>query len=300
MSNGLDIHRHRDNLTSLAHDRHFDYMDLSIDSGDPGAHDRIRGRKGAEAAVLTALQAANRCLEGVRVSTASVLRRDNAAGILRLIEEYATRNKYFFITPVQPPSIGKGVSPVDAQALIQFIRDVQALLERLQRESVEVTILITGLYIYDFMRAGIFGWDEVEDTGGELSVTRFIHGNTLRLELGILPAYGVNLGLLEFTGDYLPHAHALQLPRAKRGEWVMGNIRDTPVLELHRQGTHDIVQQLIRARDQHDCRSQPCWNTCFGGFAFNMEDDALQGRPLTEKPTACTRTGTKRRLPVAS
>ncbi len=298
VSNGLDIHRHWDWLEGQSRRGHLDYIDLSIDSSDPLVHDRIRGRKGAGAAVLTALREANRQLESVRVSSSSVLRPDNAAGLLRLIEEQAPFNQRFFITPIQPTSTAKGVRPVKTEIVVQFARDLFVLLgcSSLMQRGIEVTFLVTGLYIHDLIQAGFLTWDEVSD---DLSVTREVGGNTLRFQLAVLPEYGLSLGLLEFTGNYLPHAHALLLPHESRGEWVVGNIADTSLLELHARGVRGLIQRLIAARDAHDCHVQPCWSTCFGGLAFNAEDVVLQRAPLTSRPTACVRQGsTQRRLPV--
>lgn len=299
ITNGLDIHRHWDGLEALARRERFDYIDLSIDSGDPSAHDRMRGGKGVGEAVLIALREANRRLEGVRVSTSSVLRPDNAEGILRLIREHAFYNRHFFIAPLQPLPIGKGIQPMKGEKVVHFIRDVRGLLGEaaLCGQQVEVTVLATGLHIYDLIEAGILDWNEVEEEGGLLSTKQVFNGNTLRIQLSILPSYGLNLGLLEFTGNYLPHAHALHLPHEQRGEWVAGNINDTPLHELHARGTRGIIQSLIRARTDHDCRNQPCWNTCFGGMAVNMEDAILGGLPLTARPMTCVRPGS-RRLPV--
>jgi MoaA/NifB/PqqE/SkfB family radical SAM enzyme len=299
VSNGLGIHRHWDALAALAQKGAFDYIDLSIDSGDVPAHDRIRGRKGAGMAVLAALREANQRLNGVRIGTSSVLRQDNAKGVLQLIQEQAGCNRHYFVTPIQPLSLGKGVQPTSLAIVHQFVCDLTQMFgeSTLHGRRIEVTLLITGLYIHDLIMGGVFTWDEVEDIGGHLSVTRMIGGNTLRIELSILPSYGLTLGLLEFTGDYLPHAHALQIPHEQRKEWVAGNITHEPLRTLHERGKRGVIQRMIRARTDHACRREPCWNTCFGGMAFNMEDAALRQRPLTEKPTACLR-GEARRLMI--
>ena len=229
----------------------------------------------------------------VRVGTASVLRLDNAEGIRELVRRAAPFNRYFFITPIQPPPF-TATTPLPWAHIHAFLRKLLLLLEtKLCGAGVEVMVSLLGLYLWDAEADGFFLWDELtEDTQGQVHIARELPGgNRFILHLQVLPETACRIGRITYDGAYLPNTHFVQDARPER--FAVGYIQDErlPVLYRRALSAEGVLGKMLESRNYHSCRVRPCWGSCFGGLAA-AEHSLVGGAPMDEQPALCLKTDT--------
>jgi hypothetical protein len=289
VTNGRHIERNFSDLRAAVEAHNLDFVDISLDSGQAEQHDAIRGQAGTFARAVTALQAC-RELPGLRVGFTSVLRHDNAEGLLTLLRETSPFNRNFFITPVQPPTFSP-MRPLAWKKLRDFLQSLIRLLEtELADAKLEVMVGLLGLHLFDAERDGFIRWEDFcEDAQGQCYVPRSFGSNRLFLHAQVLPETGWRIARITYTGAYLPNTHFLQDPNPARH--AVGFVQQEPLPELYRRAMSQdsVLQQMIDSRVNHDCQNRPCWNACFGGLTA-AEHSFVGGAPLQQQPHLCLKT----------
>ncbi len=287
VTNGRLLHRHWGELERLAGNHRLDFLDISIDSGFPTQHDRIRGLPGTfDLAFSAACEAAGR-LTGVRISLTSILRHDNPEGILELLRKAAPSLRYFHILPVQPPPFVR-TPPLAAEFVVAFLGCLRQLLEgELRGAGVEITVTVPGLYVLEAVGAGLFDWMDLEaNHQGTCFARKTLTGNTIVYSCAVLPEQACRLARISYDGAYLAHLHFLQAAQPQR--YAVGYIQEESIVSLYKKaiaaGSH--FHQMVTSRAHHQCRSRPCWASCFGGWTV-AENAFLNGQALTAQPRLC-------------
>jgi len=276
VTNGRHVHRHWDALSEVSASKALDFIDISIDSGFPEQHDSIRGIPGTFDLAFSALKQVGERLTGVRPCVSAALRTDNAEGLLELVLKAAPFNNNFCITPIQPPPFGN-TAPISTAAIAAFLhRLIGVLNEGLVDAGVEVVVSLHGLYLYDAVQDGFFGWEDLrEDRSGQVIFT-----------CTVLPEYGWRLARITYTGAYLSHAHFLQVQNPEKH--ATGYIQNEPIMTLYERAKErsGLFGRLLDSRATHSCCGRPCWSSCFGGWTVS-ENSFLTGKPLASKPSLC-------------
>lgn len=287
ITNGRHIARHWDELAEADDAACLDFLDISIDSGNAAQHDAIRGRAGTFALALEALREASIHLPGVRTGVASVLREDNAGGIIDLLGIASAYTPYFFIAPIQPPPF-EAVNSLTSRQIIRFIQRLRTALETIRHDrGLEITVLLPGPYVADAMSAGIFGWEDLTENsqGSVYAVTR-VANHSLLYVCSVLPEQACRVARIAYDGAYLGHMHFLQAQAPEA--YATGYVQRESIVRLYEKaiapGSH--FHRLFCSRQSHDCRGKPCWTRCFGGWT--VADNALITRESLEaKPRLC-------------
>jgi len=289
VTNGRHLERHWEQLTTAVDSGRLDFMDVSIDSGDAVQHDSIRGVVGTYERAITGARKLAIELPGLRTGLTSVLRSDNAVGILSLIRSQAATIKHFWVFPIQPPPFSL-TSRLRSSHVLGFVRDlIQALQTDLRDAAVDVTVPLQGLYLADVIRREFFAWSDVrEDAAGATYVTLPIESNTLMFQCSVLPEQAWRLGRVTYTGDYLAHIHFLQTPDPSQA--AVGNVATESVVDLFRRATRQgsVFETIVKSRNDHECRRWQCWDGCFGGWSV-AEQSLLDGNGLSRRPRLCTK-----------
>jgi MoaA/NifB/PqqE/SkfB family radical SAM enzyme len=290
VTNGRHIHRHWPALVRAAGNRSLNFIDVSIDSGIPEQHDAIRGLPGTFDLSFAAVQEAVQRLQGVRVGVTSVLRKDNADGIIQLLRKASPAVSNFCVHPIQPPPFVAS-PPLDVSDLSSFLGKLIKLLDtELAGANIEVLVLIHGIYAQEAESCGFFSWSELrEDQHGQIFASKALGGNKVVYTLSILPECGWRQARITYTGDYLATAHFLQTPSP--ADYSVGNIESDSIVSLYEKSKEprSHFYQLLQARKAHACRRRPCWYTCFGGWTVS-ENGFISGHPLTDQPRLCLKT----------
>jgi len=287
ITNGRHIERHWDRLARVAEQGWLDSLDISIDSGIPEQHDAIRGVAGTHGLAVSALRRVILELPMVRVSACSVLRTDNAAGILELIRSQSDLVRRFWVFPFQPPPFST-LAPLTPSFVVAFLRDLATVLAgELRDAELVITVPIQGLYLREVAEAGLISWQALREDGLGNCVSSLRAGNSLlNLQCCVLPEQASRLARITYTGDYLAQSHFLQTPDPRK--MAIGNVDSESIGELYRRSKipGSIFHQVILARQSHDCIRQNCWDTCFGGWSV-AEQSLLDGTPLDHRPRLC-------------
>lgn len=290
VTNGRNILRNWDKLDPLAHDKLLTFLDISIDSGFPGQHDTLRGRAGTFDLAFAALARCASSWPGVRVGLTSVLRQDNADGILELIRRAAVHTRKFFITPIQPPPF-TDTPPLAWGQVRDFLQALRHTLTTEWREAgLEVMVSLLGLYAWDASRDGMLDWGALqEDAQGQVFVEQEVGNNVLALHLQVIPETAYRVARITHTGAYLPNTHFVQTPYPE--QFAVGNVTDESLPVLYQRALADdgLLAAMYRSRSNHTCRARPCWSACFGGLAA-AEHCIVSSRPLKQQPHLCIKT----------
>jgi hypothetical protein len=287
VTNGRHILRLWKYLTDVVESGFLSFLDISIDSGVASQHDGIRGVVGTFDLATSALERCIREWTTVRVSVSSVLRHDNAEGILELYKGVAAECRNFFVTPIQPPPF-TSTTPLTWNQISSFLHSLCHLLRSgLAGKGIEIMVSLLGLYLYDAEREGFFSWrDFREDSQGQCFTVKEIAGNRLIFHGMVLPETGWRIARITSTGAYLSNSHFLQDPDPDRH--AVGFIQDEPIQTLYRRATDkgSILNHILASRHGHACASRPCWSNCFGGLTV-AENHTLDGSPPTTQPRLC-------------
>jgi len=290
VTNGRAIGKHRVELDALASEGNLSFMDVSIDSGIAVQHDAIRGIHGTQALAMSALKECSQAWTSVRVGSTSVLRNDNANGILELLRSAASFNRHFFITPIQPPPYTT-TAPLPWSAIRDFLNQLTDLLQsELKDAGVEVMVSLLGIYLTEAQREGFLAWEDLrEDSAGQCYVETSLGSNTLQMHVQVLPETGWRIGRITYTGAYLPNTHFLQVSDPER--FAVGYIQERSIVELYEEAlsSKGILVEILDSRETHACKGRPCWDHCFGGLV-GAEHSYVGGAPLLQQPLLCLRT----------
>jgi hypothetical protein len=290
VTNGRHIAKHKQKLTELSESGGLDYIDVSIDSADPIEHDQLRGIEGTHRLATEAIRWLNSELPQIRTTVPSVLRRENATGVLGLVRLLAPVNRHFQIQPIQPPP-NSPFGSLSAGDILAFIDNLSEVLSGpLQGFGIEVSVELLGIYLLEAVQHGVFDWSDIqEDENHVLFVERSIGGNLLVITCEVFPLQAWRLARITYNGTYLAHMHFLQSMHPE--EFAVGSLQDNTILELFDRatapGSH--FAQVVKSRETHDCRTRLCWNNCFGGW--NGAENAFleNSRKLTDQPRLCTK-----------
>jgi hypothetical protein len=287
ITNGRHIARRWTEVKAMADTGSLDFLDISIDSGDSAQHDAIRGRIGTWDLAISALREASTHLPSVRVGISSVLREDNADGILKLLAIAAPYTSHFFIVPIQPPPFSS-IRPLEVEKVMTFLQRLNASLRTLKQDKgLEITVSLPGLYVLEAVQAGLFEWqDLVESHHGMIYARTQIHNHTVLYACSIMPEQACRIARITYDGAYLGHLHFLQsrTPEA----YAVGFLQQESILALYEKSISpgSRFHQLLLSRQRHECRDRPCWSNCFGGWT--VADNAfLTQYPLESKPLLC-------------
>jgi len=284
VTNGRHVLKNIKVLEALVDGGVLNFVDVSIDSANRQQHDEIRGRSGTFELAVDALRRLS--TDGrIRISSSSVLRADNSAGILALIQQYSQTWKNYFVTPIQPPIFSPS-PPLKWELIHDFLTSLRSQLIG-SRVSVEVMISVVGIYLHDAIQAGWLKIDQIhEDESGQIYAPVTAGNSRILLHIQLLPETAHRIARITYAGDYLPNSHFLQAARPE--QFAIGNLNDTRLVELYRRSIQDdgVLAKLYSSRDNHDCRSQPCWSTCFGGISAT-EHSMVAGIPLHRRPHLC-------------
>jgi len=287
VTNGRLLRRHWSELEELARTHCLDFLDISIDSGFPTQHDRIRGLPGTFDLAFSAACEAPRRLNGVRISLTSILRQDNPEGILELLRKASPSLRCFHIFPIQPPPFVSR-PPLEVEFVVTFLGRLRQLLEdELGGAGVEITVTVPGLYVLEAIAAGLFDWADLEENHqGACLARKGVAGNTIVYSCAVLPEQACRLARVTCDGAYLAHLHFLQAPQPQ--QYAVGYIQEESIVSLYKKalaaGGH--FHQIVTSRAHHECRSRPCWPSCFGGWTV-AENAFLNGQAITAQPRLC-------------
>lgn len=286
-TNGRNVHRHWDSLELFSDKGFLDFLDISIDSGFEKQHDLFRGLNGTFKLAKDALVQSKSRLKKTEVSSCSILRPDNHDGVILLIKEFSSFNKKFVITPIIPQI--DSLLSLGIDYLGYFLEDLIALLgKELAGASVEIRLIFSNaIFLFDLAQRGFFSWGDVkEDNAGQCWIPLDIAGNKISLSCSVIPEYGWGIGRIIYDGSYLAHAHYLQTPQYSK--YAVGNIKDESILELYEKGkgSGSFFHDLVKSRQVHQCKSKPCWESCFGGWN-GSEINVLTNHSLNEKIIYC-------------
>jgi hypothetical protein len=287
VTNGRGIAKHWVQLDALADEGALTFLDISLDSGVAAQHDAIRGVPGTFQRAYTSFKRCVRAWHKVRVSAVSVLRHDNASGILELVRRSSHFNRHFFIAIIQPP-VFSTTRPLLWKEVHDFLHQLISLLEgELRQANLEVTLSLLGIYLWDAEREGYLRWEDIqEDAQGQCFVEHQIGDSRLQLHLHVLPETGRRIARITFTGAYLPNTHFLQTPRPE--DFAVGYIQEEPLPLLYRraQASESVLAKMLKSRNTHVCRARPCWSSCFGGLSA-AEHSFMGGPLLNQQPALC-------------
>ena len=286
-TNGRKVHRYWENLEFYSDNGFLDFLDISIDSGFEKQHDLFRGLNGTFKLAKDALIQSKSRLKKTGVSSCSILRPDNHDGVILLIKEFSSFNKKFVITPIIPQI--DSLLSISIDYLSYFLENLIALLGReLAGASVEIRLIFSNaIFLFDLAQRGFFSWGDVkEDNTGQCWIQLDIAGNELLLSCSVIPEYGWRIGRITYDGSYLAHAHYLQTPQYS--QYAVGNIKDESIQELYEKGKGDgsSFHDLVKSRQEHQCKSKPCWESCFGGWN-GSEINMLTNHSFNEKIIYC-------------
>jgi hypothetical protein len=288
--NGRHLARHWPALCAAVERRQLDFLDISLDSANAAQHDTIRGVAGTFDLAWTALNRCSRELPGIRLGLSSVLRRDNAAGILALVKRAASVSRHFYIVPQITPVFAQTKAPAwsEISAFLESLRHL--LTTHLANSRLEIMVSLLGIYLDNAARDGWIRWDEIaEDRNGSLYVDHEFAGNRVGLHLLPLPETAARIARITYAGDYLPNTHFLQDAAPERH--AIGNIEREDVSTLYTRALDpdSIWRKIVDSRASHVCRDRPCWASCFGGWSI-AEQNYLSDTPLEEQPRLCPKT----------
>lgn len=287
VTNGRQLYRHWDEMQDIVNQGKLDFLDISLDSGIAAEHDAIRGRAGTFERAMTALTESSKRLDGVRLGVTSVFRESNEDGLLSLLHVASPWTKNFYITPIQPPPYSK-ISPLSIGAVTGFLRRLHRELENLDAErSIEITVLLPGLYVMEVSEAGFFSWGNLmEDERGSVFVAVPINGHTLIYVLAVLPEQAWRVARITHDGAYLAHLHFMQSPIP--GNHAVGYLQQDSILELYEKSLQPDTpfHRIALSRAGHQCAERACWQTCFGGWSV-AENAILVGEALDLQPKLC-------------
>ena len=289
VTNGRHLHSHWDEMQDIANQGHLDFLDISLDSGIAEEHDAIRGRVGTFERAITALRESRERLGEIRVGVTSVFRGGNDEGLLALLRETSSLTRNFYITPIQPPPYSM-LPALSAETVTGFIRRLHGELEKLDSElSLEVTVLLPGLYVMEAAEAGFFSWEELkEDERGAIYASSSINGHTLIYSLAVLPEQAWRVARITHDGAYLAHLHFMQSQVPEKH--AVGYLQNESIVSLYDKsllpGTP--YHQIVLSRKAHQCAERSCWPTCFGGWVV-AENAILVGDALDVQPKLCVK-----------
>lgn len=290
VTNGRGISKHQATLDGLVNEGALSFMDISIDSGNADEHDTIRGTRGTHALAMAALEQCTKAWPSVRVGASSVLRHDNAHGILDLLRSTAAFNRHFFITPIQPPPF-TSTAPLPWRVVGDFLARLTELLQgEVNDAGIEVMVSLLGLHLTEAVAEGFLVWEELtEDDAGQCYVERNLGTNKLLVHVQVLPETGWRIGRITYTGTYLPNTHFLQAPDPDH--LAVGYVQQERITELYRRALADegVLAQVLRSRERHECQGRPCWAHCFGGLV-GAENSYVGGAALDKQPFLCLKT----------
>lgn len=287
VTNGRQIFRHWSDVSAVAESGCLDFLDISIDSGNANQHDAIRGKDGTWNLAISALRDANKYLPSVRLGVCSVLREENADGILELLPIASSYTNNFFIAPVQPPPF-TDTRPLEANIVIGFLHKLRANLQSFKHnKGLEITVALSGLYILEAVQAGLFNWQDLtESFNGMIYADSKINNHTIFYSCSVLPEQACRAARITYDGAYLSHLHFLQ--SSKPEAYAVGFLEEESILSLYEKSIApgSKFHQLIQSRQNHDCRYRHCWTNCFGGWTV-AENAFLTEYPLESKPLLC-------------
>jgi MoaA/NifB/PqqE/SkfB family radical SAM enzyme len=289
VTNATLVERHWQQLDGLVAEGGLDFIDVSLDSGDAPAHDRIRGALGTFSAARRALRRMLEAWPTIRIGVTSVLRRDNGAGILQLMADAEVGVRNFFLFPFQPPVFGRE-APLEWAVIRRMAKAVNSHLAERRGPPVEITLSLLGLHIPDAIRDGLLDLSAVrEDENGQLYYERRIGEHGLTLLLQVLSETGRHVLRILRDGAVLPNTHYLQ--SADPWQFSIGSIEDETLAALYRRASAPggALSRLWRSRSTHACRDRPCWPVCFGGIAV-ADHSLVEGTPLDLQPKLCLKT----------
>jgi MoaA/NifB/PqqE/SkfB family radical SAM enzyme len=286
-TNGRNVHKYWENLEFYSDNGFLDFLDISIDSGFENQHDLFRGLNGTFNLAKDALIQAKSRLKRTGVSSCSILRPDNYDGVILLIKEFSSFNKNFVITPIVPQI--DSLLSLSIDNLSYFLEDLIVLLGReLAGASVEIRLFFpNAIFLFDLAQRGFFSWGDIkEDNAGQCWIPLDIAGNKISLSCSVIPEHGWRIGRITYDGFYLAHAHFLQTQQYS--QYAVGNIKDGSILELYEKGKGygSLFYDLVKSRQEHQCQSKPCWESCFGGWN-GSEINMLTNHSLNEKIIYC-------------
>jgi MoaA/NifB/PqqE/SkfB family radical SAM enzyme len=287
ITNGRHIARHWHELVEVADVACLDFLDISLDSGNSAQHDAIRGRAGTFALAMQALREASIRLPTVRTGVSSVLRDDNAEGIIELLGRASAYTPYFFIAPVQPPPF-VAADALTSNQVIDFLQRLRKVLETFRHEhGLEITVLLPGPYIADVIHAGLFAWEDLaENPQGSIYATTRVGDHSLLYACSVLPEQACRVARIAYDGAYLGHVHFLQTQAPET--YATGYVQHESIVRLYEKAIapDSHFHRLLRSRQSHQCRGRSCWTSCFGGWT--VADNALiTGESLETKPRLC-------------
>lgn len=287
ITNGRHVCRHWDELAEVASAGCLDFLDISLDSGNADQHDAFRGRAGTFALAMQALIEARVHLPNVRVGICSVLRADNAEGLIDLLGIASPHTPYFFIIPIQPPPLAS-TDVLSHSYLIAFLQRLRTTLQGIRHErGLEVTVLLPGPYVYDAVEAGLFSWEDLsENSQGRVYAMTHVANHSLLYACSVLPEQACRVARIAYDGAYLGHLHFLQAQAPEK--YATGYIQHESIVTLYEKSIApgSYFHQLLRARQSHQCRGRPCWTSCFGGWTV-ADNAILTGESLEAKPQLC-------------
>lgn len=287
VTNGRHIKRHWPKLQAVAEDGGLDFMDISIDSGFGAQHDAIRGKEGTWDLAISAAFTAVKKFPSVRIGIASVLREDNADGLLELLVIASPNIRHFFIAPVQPPPYSN-IKPLETKYVIAFLQRLQNKVKSLnQTHRLEITVSLPGLYIMEAVEAGLFNWcDLTESHHGMIYAPSKLKKHTLLYSCAVLPEQACRVARITYDGAYLSHLHFLQ--NRAPDTYATGFLQQDSIGDLYEKSIApgSRFYRMFMSRHGHSCQDRPCWANCFGGWA--VADNALLTQyPLASKPELC-------------
>ncbi|HZT32739.1 MAG TPA: radical SAM protein [Bryobacteraceae bacterium] len=287
VTNGRLLNRHWDGLQDAARNHCLDFLDISIDSGFPSQHDRIRGQTGTFDLAFAAACEAHARLSGVRISVTSILRQDNPEGILELLRNASPSLRCFHVFPIQPPPFVT-TQPLEAEFVVAFLANLKRLLKgELAGAGVEITVTLPGLYLSEAVGSSLFEWADLEENHqGACFARKEVEGNSIVYACLVLPEQASRLARITYDGAYLAHLHFLQAPQPQA--YAVGYIQEESIVSLYRKaiGVGNHFHQIVNSRAHHECSGRSCWQSCFGGWVV-AENAFLNGQTLTAQPRLC-------------
>jgi len=290
VTNGRHVASHRESLRRAAAAGHLNYIDVSIDTADARAHDDFRGLQGTHQRAIEAVRWLNAEIPSARTTVVSVLRWENAQGILDLLRALSPVNTFYQIQPIQPPPYSS-ILPLTAGHVLGFLSKLESLLAGpLAGAGISVSIELLGIYLLEAAQAGFLRWDQIrEDENCTLYVQREIGGNTLIITCEVFPLQAWRLARITYSGAYLAHMHFLQAPDPDI--YATGHLGSESIVALFERSVvpDSYFEQIVRSRSAHECFGRPCWPNCFGGW--NGAENALleNSRKLFNQPRLCTK-----------
>jgi MoaA/NifB/PqqE/SkfB family radical SAM enzyme len=267
VSNGRNLKKQSNGLAEALEKTWLDFIDVSIDSADSAVHDLIRGLPGSWQMTMEGVRWLTGQWNEYPLSIVSTLRRDNYQSILPLIDLCSSFCRSYQIQPIQPPPYVV-TRPLSVPFVTAFFENLlKALDGPLAGRGLRVGFELYGYYLYAFLQAGLIQASAIrEDDEGQLHIALQMNGNTVMVQLEILPLQAWRLDRILYDGSYLGHMHFLQA--ADPYSMSVGRIQDESIVSLYSKsiayGSH--FHQIVESRSQHECKSRSCWSGCFGGW----------------------------------